>query len=272
MMTLHWRARLYWGGIVGTALGLFALTLLGGGHLEVARPPLAVAFAGLVVLVKRFPLHMALKTKVTLDTTVLFAAILLFEPMVAMALAGAGTLVAQLVGRKGWLQGLFNSAQAMLRVGIGALVLAGAGWDTTHLSFGQPIQLVMLAVAAGAIYMIDTLATATMVALQTDRAPLRVWRQTVALTATEEMAQLALGLLAAAVVDVHPWALPLFALPALAIYHSLERHARLRRQTLQAVEALAGIVDIRDRDTAAYSRRMATFARELAGSPDTPAA
>lgn len=266
MVTLRRPARVYWGGIVAAALGLFALTLLGNGHPGGARLPLAVAFAGLVVLVKRFPLHMAPKTKLTLDTTVLFAAILLFEPVVAMALAGVGTLVAQLVGRKGWLQGLFNSAQAVLRVGVGALLLAGAGWDTARLSFGQPVQLLMLVAAAGAIYTIDTLVTATMVGLQTGRAPLWVWRQTVGLTATEEVAQFALGLLAAAAVDAHPWALPLFALPALAIYRSLERHVRLRQQTLQAVEALAGIVEIRDRDTAVYSRRIATFARELGGS------
>lgn len=270
MTGLRWPARLYWAGVILAALGLFAFTAVhwrfaGGQHLA-----LPLIFTGLVTLAKRFPLHFALKTKLTLDTTVLFAAILLFDPASAMVLAGSGTLLAHIIGRRGWLQASFNSAQAVLKVGAGALLLAGGGWDVVQLAFDHPAQWLLPVAAAGTMYVVDTLVVQVMVALQMRLSPLLLWRRATGLAGAEELAQFALGLLAAAIVDAHPWALPLFALPAFVIYRSFERHIQLRRQALEAIEALASIVDIRDRYIAAHSRRVAAFARELAIALDLP--
>ena len=259
-------ARRYWAGTLCAALALyaFALTLTRPDAGTEQRPALALAFAGLLILAKLFPLHVALKTKLTLDTIVLFAAILLFDPVTAMTVAGVGTLLTHAIRRKEWVQALFNGAHAMLRVGVGTLLLAVVAWDPAHLTFNQPAQLAMLVVAAGAMYYLDVLVIATMVALQVGLPLAKVWRQSLGLAGAEEFSQLGLGLLAATIVDVHPWALPLFLLPALAIYRSLERHVQLRQQTLDAVEALADMVDLRDRYTSAHSYRVASFARELA--------
>ncbi len=264
MGELRWGARLYWVAVILAALALFGLLLVGSSRRADHGVALALVFAVLLILVRRFPLHVAPQTKLTLDTAVLFAVVLLFEPVVAVALAGLGTLLAQGLGRRGGLEALFNSAQAMLRVGVAALLLAAVGWDVARLSLAQPEQLLGLAAAAGAIHVVNALVVQTMVALQTGLALLPAWRHGLALAGVEELAQVALGLLAAAIVDVHPWALPLFVLPALVIYRALERHVQLRQQTLAAVEGLAAIVDLRDRYTAEHSRRVAAVARELA--------
>ena len=87
--------------------------------------------------------------------------------------------------------------------------------------------------------------------------PWLVWRQTAAFGNIEDLSQFALGLLAAVVVDVHAWTLPLLVLPAVVVYLSLQRNLRLRQQTLDAVQALADIVDLRDPYTADHSRRVA---------------
>lgn len=264
MGELRWGARLYWAAIILAALGLFGLLLVSTSRRGDHGVVLALAFTALLVLAHRFPLHVAPQTKLTLDTAVLFAAVLLFDPLGAVALAGLGTLLAQGIGRRGWLAALFNSAQAMLRVGAGALPLAAVGWDVARLSFTQPEQLLGLAAAAGAMHIVNALVILTMVALQMGLALLPAWRHGLALAGVEEIAQVALGLLAAAIVDVHPWALPLLVLPALVVYRALERHVQLRQQTLAAVEGLAAIVDLRDRYTAEHSRRVADVARELA--------
>ena len=265
MTALRWPARLYWAGIVLGALGLFAFAWTGGGRVDQQSQALALAFTGLVLLAKLFPLHVAPKTKVTLDTAVLFAAMLLLGPVPAMAVAAVGTLAAHLIRREEWFQALFNGAQAMLRTGVGALLLALAGWSLDSLTSARPEHLAMPVVAAGAMYAMDRLVVATMVALHLDRSLVRSWREAFGLAGREECAQLGLGLLVAAVVDVHPWALPLFVFPAYVIYRSLERHVQLRQQTVDAVEALVGIVGGRDRYTAAQARQLATFARELRG-------
>jgi hypothetical protein len=125
MTGLRWPARLYWAGVILAAVGLFAFTAVYSPFADGQHLVPILVFTGLVTLAKRFPLHFALQTKLTLDTTVLFAAILLFDPASAMALAGIGTLLAQTIGRGGWVQTPFNSAQAVLKVGVGALLLAG---------------------------------------------------------------------------------------------------------------------------------------------------
>lgn len=270
MTGLRWPARLYWAGVILAAVGLFAFTAVYSPFADGQHLVPILVFTGLVTLAKRFPLHFALRTKLTLDTTVLFAAILLFDPASAMALAGSGTLLAQTIGRGGWVQTPFNSAQAMLKVGAGALLLAGGGWNVEQLAFDHPERLLMPVVAAGAMHVIDTLVVQVMVALQMSLSPRLLWRRAIGLAAAEELAQFALGLLAAAVVDAHPWALPLFALPAFAVYRSFERHVQLRRHAVEAIEALASIVDIRDRYTAAHSRRVAALARDLAIALDLP--
>lgn len=264
MHELRWPAKLYGSGVILAAVSLGVGTALAAPRAADHGVLLALAFTALLVGAKRFPLHVAPKTKVTLDTVVLFAAVLLFDPVVAMALAAAGTLLAQWLGRQGGFQTLFNSAQAVLRVGVSALLLVLVEWDVARVSFAHPEQLLILAGAAGVMYVLDALIVQMMVAAQTGLTPRLVWRQALRLGGAEELAQLALGVLAAAVIDVYPWALPLFLLPALAIYHALERHVQLRQQTVEALDALAAIVDLRDCYTAAHSQRVAAVARELA--------
>ena len=71
-------------------------------------------------------------------------------------------------------------------------------------------------------------------------------------------ALLALVVLAVAVAGLHPWVLPLVALPALVIYRSYTRHSALQRQTAEAVEAMVGIVERQNPFLAAQVRHVTT--------------
>jgi HD-GYP domain-containing protein (c-di-GMP phosphodiesterase class II) len=114
------------------------------------------------------------------------------------------------------------------------------------------------------LLLVNTVAVSIIVGLQSGLSPLNVWRESIQFGSAEELALLALGLLGAVVVDVHTWALLILLLPAIVVYRSLERYIQLRQQTLDAVEALADIVDLRDPYTANHSRRVALYARDLA--------
>ena len=269
MSGLRLSARLYWGAIVLTALALYLLAVARGGGAGGRDFALALVFAGLVTLAKSFPLRIAMRTKLTLDTAILFAAVILLDPALGMTLAGLGTLLAQVVKRNSLRQGVFNSAQSMLRVFAGAQVLALAGWHTNHVTLDQPEQLLALAVAATAMYLVDTLVVATMVALQRGLSPLRLWAQATPLSGAEEATQFVFGLLAAAVVDAHPWALPLFVLPAIATYRSLEQHVRLRQRAEEALRGSeAGLAEAqRIAHLGSWERDLAT--RELRWSDET---
>jgi len=181
-----------------------------------------------------------------------------------MVIAASGMAIASAIRRQAPDEAVFNTAQATLQAGAGGLVLLLGGWDGSVPQFDQPRRWLLVACAAGAMHLVNTLSVATIIGLQSRQSPLMVWRRNVGLDAVEHLAQLVLGLLTAVVTDGHPWALPLLLVPALAVYRSTERNQLLRTQTMDAVEALADVVDLRDPYTADHSRRVADYARALA--------
>lgn len=187
-----------------------------------AMAAVALLMAGILILALRFPLHVGRKTKLVFDTSVLFAAVLLFGPAVAMLVAGAGMFLGQLLRRGSWVQTIFNSSQAMFQVAGASLVLAAAGWQITDLRLNQPAQLLVLPLAVMVMYLINTGAVAIIIALQSGQPVLPVWQQSMRnLHLLEHLAQLALGLLAVIIVDNAIWALPLLILPAAVSYRAI---------------------------------------------------
>jgi len=263
-------ARLYLTAIICVALSLAAYGVSVSADITRERWILAGAFAVLMAVAGRFDLDFTYRQKMLLDTSVIFAVAMLFEPGIAMSIIGTGSVIAWIWNRSEWYEALFNGAQAMLQVGAASGLLALAGWHTDPLRFNDPVQIALLPVAGVVIYLVNVTAVAGMVALQTGLALTEVWRQSVVEGGFNEVSQVILGLLAAMLVDAHVWSLPLFLLPAVAIYTSLQRHQQLQQQTVDAVEALADIVDLRDPYTANHSRRVAIYVRELATMLDLP--
>ncbi len=104
--------------------------------------------------------------------------------------------------------------------------LASADWRADELMSNGSGQLLMIPVAAGAMYLLNTLSVAAIVALQSGSSLLMTWRRALSSGQLEELLQLALGILVAVVVDIHvSLLLPLF-LPAFALY----RWTRMQRE------------------------------------------
>lgn len=259
--------RLYIAAVALSVLALMTYTVSFHAPLTTAELVIALIFVLFVAVVNIFPLEVAHKHRLSLDTSVIFAAVLLFDPLVAMIIAGVGSFLGDIVRNRlrEWHHEIgFNTSQAMLQAGLAALVLASTGWDTNLLLDQPPRQLMMIVVAAGTMHLVNTVLVATVVSLEVRRSPLAVWKQSARLISTQQLSEFMLGVLGAVIVHLHTVALPLLLFPTLALYHSLERHIQLRRQTVEAVEALADMVDIRDPYTANHSRRVAQYARELA--------
>lgn len=237
MGNLRLPARLYIAALALAALGLSVVTLSHAVVPSLEWVLLALAFAALMTIASFFWLPFAPKARVTLDTSVIFAAILLFQPGVAILIAASGKSLAQAIQRQPWYQLVFNVAQTMLQAGVGGLILMSAGWDVHQLHFDRPQQLLMIAVAAVAIYIINTLSVAVVIALRSGRRMLPLWRQLAHSVVMDHVSQLVLGLLAASVVDAHPWTLPLFLLPGFVFYRSLERNVQLRKWADEALRS-----------------------------------
>jgi len=217
-----------------TGLALIALLLLAAAvvsdGLSARDWELVAVFAALQALAVVFPLRVAPRQYLSLDTSVLFAAVLLLDPTVAMLLAGIGTLLAEVIRRQPLDQAVFNSAQGVLQTGLAGGLLMLAGWDSGTMSTDRPLAWVIVPLAALVMFLVNELAIAGVVALQTAQSTRAlVWRNLRA-DASTYLPQFALGLLAATLVRNAIWALPLVLVLAVSVYRAAERHVRLEEQ------------------------------------------
>ena len=221
-------AKVYLAAVTLTALGAALLTV---GHAAAPEPQrfvLALALAGAMTLAGIFPLPFTAKTKLYLDTAALVAAVLLFEPGIALLVAASSTVAAHLVRRQPWDQTLFNGAQTVILAAGAAGLLAVAQVRTAPDRPGS--VLLVIGIGAG-MWLVNTLNVATIVALQMGERVGTMWARSLREVERAEqvahVAQVAVGLLAAGVA-AHSWPLALLVLAAGAAYQALARWAHLR--------------------------------------------
>jgi diguanylate cyclase (GGDEF)-like protein len=196
---------------------------------------LAVFLALEATLAQCFPLHFAARTKLYLDTAVLVAAVVLFEPGVALLVMGTGCVLAHVVRREPWDQTLFNTAQVVLLAAGGSTLITATGWCDGGPILDHPQCMLFIAVVGMLMILSSDLIVSTMAALQLNEPVLGSWWQTLVPEGRSEVltnvAQVGLGIIVAGIADVHPWMIVLLLLPAVSVHQALAHHVRLRHQT-----------------------------------------
>jgi diguanylate cyclase (GGDEF)-like protein len=208
-----------------------------GPKLDTRDAVVAVALVALLAAAYRRPLPFGPHAHLMLDTAALLGAALLLPSGIAIPVALAGPLLANLPRREPWSQAVFNGGQAAIQVACAALALGVAGWSCVA-PFDDGRFLLAVPVAGLTMYLVNTSAVAAIVALQEGGAFPRVWLRLALLDRTEATglgAQWGLALLAVIVADGHPWGLILLGLPGIVVFGALDHNARLR---LRAEERL----------------------------------
>ena len=235
--------RIYLFALTSVALALVLASAIAATRQSNRDLLLALLFAGCMTLAWRFPLHFAYKTKVYLDSAVIVASSLLFQPAIAMTITASGAFVAHGLRRNGrdWTQALFNTTQATILTAVGALFLAAAGWDPARPTFGDPLPLLLFPIVGLTMYGISILAVATVVALESGQALVASWKQAFLTDSRVEiltqLSLLGIGVLAAIVVDAEPWGLALLVAPIVTVYGILRQQSQLRQTAEQARQA-----------------------------------
>ncbi|MFW6075966.1 MAG: hypothetical protein ACOC9Y_10245, partial [Chloroflexota bacterium] len=129
MDVLPWRTQIFLGAVVSVALMAAAAAISVMSVPNTREVLLALVFGGLMLVAWLFPLPLSFKAHFYLDTVIIVAAILLFQPAVAIVAIGSGTLIAQVIQRRFWDETLFNTAQTMLQAAAGCWLVGQAGWD-----------------------------------------------------------------------------------------------------------------------------------------------
>lgn len=270
------RSELYRTAVGLTALAVFAATIRQTTAVPVQWWIVAViGAAGLIAL--RFPLHVSLSNKVSVASSVFFAAALLLPALQAatlvalVSLADAAitavrrvatsrekppvSMIMRLLG--------FNAGQGYLSVLVAGLVLERAHVSAATYVPG-PISASAIVLAAALMFSINLLLVSTAVAIATARNPLSVSAATHKVVIAEFASLYVLGA-AAAFAMVHvPWLLVFGLLPAILVHRSLQYRIELRREAVLAMERMADEVDARDPYTYQHSKRVAQYSRSIA--------
>jgi len=265
--------RAYIIGVALAALALFASTAyLTGMAVVIEQPILTGLLLAAIIAASSYPVYVSPKTKVSVETTAIFVAVLLFPPPTAMAISALGMLIScQVFLRKRWGHTLFEAAQTAFFTGLGGLFYHGLVSDPLTLLINSPNGLLVLAGTALIMHTVNGLLVAGVVALQTHRNPVSVWTMYNKHDLAQHVALYVMGPLAALLAQISPWTSCLMVIPVILIYISFKHSALLRLQTKDAIEALADAIDMRDPYTFQHSQRVSRYARELAvnmGLPD----
>jgi hypothetical protein len=257
--------RAYIIGIALAALALFvAAANLGGLSVITEQSALIGLLVAAIAASTSFPVHISPKTKVSVETTLVFASVLLFPPAAAIAISALGTFISQVLLRQKWGHILFEVAQTVLYTGLGGFCYHNLISDPLTSVINSPSGLLTLVGVALIMHMVNGLLVAGVVALQTHRSLIRVWMTYNSYDLPQHATLYVMGPLAALVAQLSPWALCLMVIPVALIYISFRNNSLLRFQTREAVEALADTIDMRDPYTFQHSQRVARYARELA--------
>lgn len=272
------KLQLHGGLALGGAACAAVATLVQALWLEAWNGPWTTAYPLMLVLIVlgavacHFPVELTPRFKAHPANAVYFAMLLLFPPPVAVALVGLAALLgngtlAMRRSRDGRpkrtaYDAILNASQWMIATALAALVLYGFR-QTMSVQF-QPRDVLAVPLAAGSMYIVNTGLVALMVGLHTGRNPIDVWYASQRLDPASEAALYLIGLITALGADAHPWVTVAMVVPAAVVYMSTKRAISLSQQTIQAVEALADMVDMRDPYTAEHSKRVAANVARIA--------
>jgi diguanylate cyclase (GGDEF)-like protein len=239
MPALNPAARFYLGMMLAAATTLTLAAAIRAPEIGWSDAPIAVALAILLAASYCYPLSFARHAHLNLDSGVILATVLLLPLELAILVCVAGPAIALLKRRGDWIETLFNASQWILQAAAAGAVLNLVGWWDHADPFTGRAFLLAVPLASITLYLVNTLAVAMMIALQQDRPVLGIWRRVALdLDRTEvfgNLTQFGFGVLAAMVVEHHPWGLALLVLPGIVVYSALSHHVRLR---LRAEERL----------------------------------
>lgn len=221
----------------------------------------------LLALVRMFPICLGSKVRATLDGVVIFAVVLLFDPLTAAVITMTGVAIHHLVYivRERWPTYfmMFNVAQYGLSTALASLTLKALHLYGPHVFASGPGLGGALG-AAFVYFFTNTILVAAMSASVQGRGTIELWWSLYRTGWMRYAAVLCMGMLVAVVFVHEPLILPIILVPLAAVHQSFSSAVSLRDQTRRTLEALADVIDRRDPYTFAHSQRVSEYARLIA--------
>ena len=211
----------------------------------------------------RFPIQIATRTTILVDTSLIFALLLLFPMPWGPVVVAVGVALGHLLFWRSTLDALVNTGIVLFEGFYVQMIYLGLG-GSIPASFDSVSVIAPLIGAGATTLLLERLLVSIAVAVyQGTRFGLAFFRSW-AEGLKEDLSLLLLGVLTALVVGTHPWALALLVIPIALVYVSLRNGLQVKLRAYRALEELADRIDARDARTAGHSARVADLAERLA--------
>jgi len=218
-----------------------------------------------------FPVMISRHYKAHAAPAIHLAAVLLFSPAIAVAVIGLSSLIGEgtLCLRRNPATGNRRRAPVDVVFNTSQLILAGGLSALAYAVLGAPLAGAFL--AAAVMYTVSTGLVVIAAGIHEKRSPLELWTEIAASDLKQTTALYVAGYLLAVISLGRPWLALVMMIPVAAIQVALTRSVQLMEQTIDAVEAMADVVDRRDPYTYQHSQSVADHAVRTArrlGLPD----
>jgi len=218
-------------------------------------------FLFLTFISDSFPVNMPRGGVVSVGFASLFASILLFEPLIVVAIAVLSDLLAFRKGRT-LPKYIFNASQLTLAIGSSSLIykmLNPAGQSITISFIGA-----CLAALITCFFLNITFVTLILSFIQNEN-PYSIWLTNAKWTTPNFLSMAPLGMLIALIyVNIGFWGLVLFLVPLALARHSFQSYIDMRQAFLDTIQSLSAAIDAKDPYTRGHSQRVAEYAVALA--------
>lgn len=232
-------------------------------------PTLAALLVVLGAIAVNFPVMIAWRYKADAAPAIYLAFVLLFPPVLAVALIGLSRLLgeATMCLRRNPASGNRRRAPIDLVFNTSMLMVAGGAAAVAYRAFapgagpGPGLAELPGAIAAAAVlYVVNTGFVVGAVGLHNLRNPLEIWAETAAADFKQTAALYVAGYLLAVLSNGEPWLALVMMIPVAGIQLAVARSVQLMEQTIAAVESMADVVDRRDPYTFQHSQSVADHA------------
>jgi putative nucleotidyltransferase with HDIG domain len=197
------------------------------------------------------------------------AAVIIAGPWAAALAAAFGVVVVDRLAGKEWRRVGFNASVFVLAALGGGIAFSVTGGDPGVLEL--PGDLLPLAGLAVTYSVLNTALVALVTAVSAGTSVWALVREWAPGDVASDLAEAGLGGALAFFALRDPWAIVLLGPLAFAAYQAHARLAQLRRETAQALESFANVVDERDPYTFRHSKRVSEYVGELAEALRLPA-
>ncbi|MBI2853398.1 MAG: HAMP domain-containing histidine kinase [Chloroflexi bacterium] len=238
------RLQLYVCVVLALGLGMLALGFLQLPAISVRAIGLAACLALLIALAGAYPIPLSPKVKANVVTAPLFAAVVLLQPVVAMATAVVGVTASEIMLRRRPHNVLFNGAAAAIYAG--AAAFAYVDINPSGRFFTWPYGIGGALAAAATVYLMNRAIVVIAAGVESGKSPFWLWRKGWKRDLAQEVALSSLGYAGALSVYVAPWSLVFLVAPVVVIYKAFAKvtalSCELENQMVQLKAAEAQLV------------------------------